>query len=372
MRGSVAAPRLPEKNAAARTTEGSSSATTRVFKPRIGEECARRDAGAEAHHQSAPRLARVNQQRQERLETHVAQRRRRVAGVRNALDVEPTEAAARRLLLEHGDGPAGVFRVEDERPAALLGQQSGQLVARRERQAERRRAPSPRRRRVDARAPPLQQRDAAPSSAPATARTPSERDEPQRRHENEAGEERAGDPTGGVPREGRADVPADAVARSRSGGRPPGRPRRGTSWARAAPRPRPPRSAPRPRRSRVPSRASPTSPRTSARRAATGPAARRSPGRSRPRRPAGRRAPARDRDRARRGARTGSCRARGPRGRWPASPRTRSSGCSGTGRAARTRRPRSRARPRRRRRRARARGARREARAGAGSACAEA
>ena len=102
----------------------------------IGEECPRRNAGAEAHHQNGPRLATVNQQRQERLEAHVAPGRRRVAGVRNALDVEPTEAPVARILFEDGHGPAGVFRVEDQRPAPLLGQQGAQLVARHERQAE--------------------------------------------------------------------------------------------------------------------------------------------------------------------------------------------------------------------------------------------
>ena len=99
---------------------------------RVGEECAGGDAGPEAHDQRAPWLSAVNQQWQQRLKTHVALRRHRVAGIGDALNVEPTEVLADGSLLEHGDGPAAVLRVEDQGAAAPVGQQRRQPVARRE------------------------------------------------------------------------------------------------------------------------------------------------------------------------------------------------------------------------------------------------
>ena len=129
-----------------------------------------------------------------------------------------------RLLFEDGHGPAGVFRVEDQRPAPLLGQQGGQLVARPERQAQdgehhRRRAAA----HADAPVAALQHCDRTEQRT-RDGQASERAGEPKPRYENEAGEERARDPTGGVQREGPPDVPADAVrVRDQPGGSREGR-----------------------------------------------------------------------------------------------------------------------------------------------------
>ena len=119
------------------------------------------------------------EERQQRLQAHVAKRRRRVAGVRDALDVEPPESGLARGLLEDRDRAAGALLVEQESTATPLREQGGEPVARRERGQGRdhehdrgRQLVAPRSRR-----PPL--RTAIPAStAPAAASAPIERTSP--------------------------------------------------------------------------------------------------------------------------------------------------------------------------------------------------
>jgi hypothetical protein len=69
----------------------------RAFQARIAQHRAGGDPGAETDHQRRTRLTGVDQQRQQRLQAHVAQRWHGIAGIGHAPDVQAAEALPWRV-----------------------------------------------------------------------------------------------------------------------------------------------------------------------------------------------------------------------------------------------------------------------------------
>ncbi|MNZ73861.1 hypothetical protein D3C78_922890 [compost metagenome] len=101
-----------------------------MFQPRITQQRAGGDAGAEADHQGRARFAVVDQQRQQGLDTHIAQRRHGIAGVRHALNVQALECALALPLGDHRHCAAATFLIKRQFAIARPGQQAGELVDR--------------------------------------------------------------------------------------------------------------------------------------------------------------------------------------------------------------------------------------------------
>ncbi|MCY1452053.1 hypothetical protein D9M71_689540 [compost metagenome] len=72
----------------------------------------------------------MDQQRQQRLNPHVAQRRHGIAGIGHALDIQALERPLALALGDHGHGAAASFLVERQGTVARAGQQAGQFVHR--------------------------------------------------------------------------------------------------------------------------------------------------------------------------------------------------------------------------------------------------
>ncbi|MNP29589.1 hypothetical protein D3C76_1226220 [compost metagenome] len=70
----------------------------------------------------------MDQQRQQRLNPHVAQRRHGVAGVGHTLDIQALERSLALALGDHSDSAAAPLLVERQRAVTRAGQQAGQLV----------------------------------------------------------------------------------------------------------------------------------------------------------------------------------------------------------------------------------------------------
>jgi hypothetical protein len=64
----------------------------------------------------------VDQQRQQCLDAHVAQRWHGVAGVGHALDVQALERFLPFALRDHGHGPAASFFIEGQGGVARTGE----------------------------------------------------------------------------------------------------------------------------------------------------------------------------------------------------------------------------------------------------------
>ncbi|MNP57484.1 hypothetical protein D3C76_1523200 [compost metagenome] len=89
-----------------------------MFQARIAGQGAGRDAGAETDHQCRARFTVVDQQRQQRLNPHVAQGRHGVAGIGYALNVQTLERPLALALGHHGDGSTASFFIERQRAVA--------------------------------------------------------------------------------------------------------------------------------------------------------------------------------------------------------------------------------------------------------------
>ncbi|MNL11979.1 hypothetical protein D3C87_1328380 [compost metagenome] len=101
-----------------------------MFKARVLRQRAGGDTGAEADHQRRARFSVVDQQRQQRLNAHVAQGWHGVTGVGYALDIQALECFLPLALGDHGHGSAASFFIERQRAVACAGQQAGQFVDR--------------------------------------------------------------------------------------------------------------------------------------------------------------------------------------------------------------------------------------------------
>ncbi|MNM70633.1 hypothetical protein D3C81_822700 [compost metagenome] len=155
----------------------------------------------------------MNQQRQQCLQAHVAQRRHGIARVGYALDVQAVEAALLTLLGYHGNGAAPALFIKGDATVASTGQQL--------RQALRRRHPphhhSRQRHAEDCCAHPSVQCFAAPDY-PATDCGSDQSQHHQGTHQanagnqHETGEHDANDAAHGVQGDYRADIPTNLRA----------------------------------------------------------------------------------------------------------------------------------------------------------------
>ncbi|MNO88844.1 hypothetical protein D3C76_803110 [compost metagenome] len=185
----------------------------RLLQAVVAQHGAGGDAGAETDDQRRMRLAVMDQQRQQCLQAHVAQRWHGVAGVRHTLYIEATELPAALALFHHRHGAAPTFLVEGDLPVARTGEQLRQMARlgvhadREGGQADQRDAPA---------------RPFANLCAP-----PDRQQADQRRHagqhrqgthqaeagnQDETGQHDADDATQGVQRHHSADIAADMVA----------------------------------------------------------------------------------------------------------------------------------------------------------------
>jgi hypothetical protein len=97
---------------------------------RPGEQGAAGDPRSETDDHRRPAVAFVQQERQQRLQPHVALRHDAVAGVRHAVDVEPSKRRLEPRLLDHGHRPAGALLVGHQRAEVAGDEPPGEMVAR--------------------------------------------------------------------------------------------------------------------------------------------------------------------------------------------------------------------------------------------------
>ena len=62
----------------------------------IPQQCSRRNSGAETDYESGTRFTCMYDERQQRLQSHVAKRRHRIARIGDALNIKPPETASPR------------------------------------------------------------------------------------------------------------------------------------------------------------------------------------------------------------------------------------------------------------------------------------
>ncbi len=94
----------------------------------IGQQRPRGDAGAQTDHQGGPRRTVMNDERQQPLQPHVAQRRQGIAGVGNTLDIEAAEGVVAAFLLKNGNRAFGRLVIKNQLPAPGFGQHPAELV----------------------------------------------------------------------------------------------------------------------------------------------------------------------------------------------------------------------------------------------------
>ncbi len=195
-----------------------------VFKPRPGQQSAAGNAGAESDHQRRARRLAVDDQRQQRLQAHISQRRHRVAGVGDALDIEPPELSLASVLFDDRHRAARTLFVEGQIAAARFGEQRGEPVRRRHDHGDERQrgedGHTPARERPHVRAA---QHGDQTHCAREDGKCRECVNEAQLWHEHETSQQGPGDPTGGIERNHGADaapcVPVIHVQTQREGER---------------------------------------------------------------------------------------------------------------------------------------------------------